>query len=132
MDVFWTVSRTTVSCSERLRSTWCTRIGGTWSALGARNTAVPGTREQSQRRIKRLGRFEGRIAAGVLLHQRGPAAAPDQHARDQGRADEHRHITAFEKLEEIGDQEGDIEARKSARSAPARHLLQPQEWRTTM
>ena len=109
MGTSWTVSRTTVSCSERLRSTWCTRIGGTWSALGARNTALAGTREESDGGSRDLAALEGRIAGRVSLHQGGPAAAPDQHAGDQGRADQHRHVTALEELEQIGDQERDIE-----------------------
>ena len=55
--------------------------------------------------------------------QRGPTAAPDQHAGDQGRTDQHRHIATFKKLEEIGNQKGNIESQEkgeqSTRPPPA-------------
>ena len=64
------------------------------------------------------GPFEAGELARVSLHQGGPAAAPDQHAGDQGRADQHRHVAAFEELEEIGREERNIEAKEQRQESP--------------
>ena len=48
--------------------------------------------------------------------------APDEHAGNQRRADEHRHVAAVEKLEEVGGQEGDVEGKEEGEQPEARPL----------
>src|SRR5579863_3864535 len=58
------------------------------------------------------GHLKRRKARGIALLQKRAAAVPDQHGRNERRADQHGHITTLEELEQVRAKKGNIEREK--------------------
>ena len=129
-----TCNRITRSCSTLLCLRLCSSAPGTTSAAPARNTAVPATRSGvlSARSRNSLER-QGPLRMSLQMH--APAQAPGVHHHEHGGRDGERQPAAFDDLERIGGEEGEIDQSQAAPNTSECHrqfpsaIAWPPRWR---